>query len=176
MEKMLSSGPSGLCMNFLSIKQEREETNNRMEHRQSRSEQRDDHGGGRGFPCLFSLPYKPSHPPPARPSPLFSLSGSLHPFPSLPPLPPSFLLSPTIKQIWRLVTSQWIFTSTGEFIFGILLLYIFRSFERRYGSSKFAVFCLSFPSSLPLFSLLSSLFSLLSSLFSSLISAFPFLA
>lgn len=44
------------------------------------------------------------------------------------------------KQVWRLVTHNFVFTTPGEFLFGIVLLYFFRQFERQMGSSRFAAF------------------------------------
>jgi len=43
-------------------------------------------------------------------------------------------------QLWRLFTSQLFFTSPGEAVLGLLLLYHFRLFERQMGSNKFASF------------------------------------
>lgn len=40
-------------------------------------------------------------------------------------------------QIYRLFTSQLAFTSLGEYVLGVGLLYSFRHFERRMGTSKF---------------------------------------
>jgi len=40
-------------------------------------------------------------------------------------------------QVWRLFTSHLFFTSPGEVLFGFLLIYYFRLFERQMGSSKF---------------------------------------
>ncbi|KAJ7567178.1 hypothetical protein O6H91_02G135000 [Diphasiastrum complanatum] len=45
-------------------------------------------------------------------------------------------------QLWRLVTSTLVFSSTPELIFGIYLVYFFRVFERQVGSNKYAVFVL----------------------------------
>jgi len=42
-------------------------------------------------------------------------------------------------QLWRLVTQHLFFSSTSEAVFGLFLLYHFRVFERRMGSSKYAV-------------------------------------
>eukprot|EP00741_Cyanophora_paradoxa_P016060 tig00000042_g15504.t1 len=41
-------------------------------------------------------------------------------------------------QLWRLFTHNWLFLSPGELLFGMLLLYYFRIFERQMGSSKYA--------------------------------------
>jgi hypothetical protein len=51
----------------------------------------------------------------------------------------SFALSvPSISQAWRLLSSQFIFSTPGELVVGMILLYNFRHFERRFGSKKFA--------------------------------------
>ncbi|PWZ31985.1 Rhomboid-like protein 20 [Zea mays] len=42
--------------------------------------------------------------------------------------------------VWRLITSFFAFSSTPELIFGAVLLYYFRVFERQIGSNKYAVF------------------------------------
>ncbi|KAL6614311.1 hypothetical protein ACP70R_036581 [Stipagrostis hirtigluma subsp. patula] len=42
--------------------------------------------------------------------------------------------------VWRLITSLFAFSSTPELIFGAVLLYYFRVFERQIGSNKYAVF------------------------------------
>lgn len=42
-------------------------------------------------------------------------------------------------QLWRLVSQHLFFSSTSEAVFGLFLLYHFRVFERRMGSSKYAV-------------------------------------
>eukprot|EP00268_Persea_americana_P054866 TRINITY_DN632_c1_g1_i1.p1 TRINITY_DN632_c1_g1~~TRINITY_DN632_c1_g1_i1.p1 ORF type:complete len:296 (+),score=23.20 TRINITY_DN632_c1_g1_i1:359-1246(+) len=58
-------------------------------------------------------------------------------------------------QPWRLIASQFAFSSTPELMFGLYLLYYFRVFERQIGSNKYTVFIL--------FSLtLTSLFEVLS--------------
>lgn len=44
--------------------------------------------------------------------------------------------------LWRLFTHNFVFTTPGELIFGIVLLYYFRQFERQMGSSRFAAFAL----------------------------------
>lgn len=41
-------------------------------------------------------------------------------------------------QIWRLLTSRLAFYETKDFVFGGLLIYYFRIFERRLGSHRFA--------------------------------------
>lgn len=41
--------------------------------------------------------------------------------------------------VWRLITSFFAFSSTPELIFGAVLLYYFRVFERQIGSNKYAV-------------------------------------
>ncbi|RHZ81376.1 hypothetical protein Glove_120g224 [Diversispora epigaea] len=43
-------------------------------------------------------------------------------------------------EFWRLITSQSIFTSSGEFFLGSLVLYRLRVIERQFGSSKYAAF------------------------------------
>jgi len=43
-------------------------------------------------------------------------------------------------QIYRFCTSQFVFSHTGEMLFGMFLLYFFRLFERQMGSSKFGSF------------------------------------
>jgi membrane associated rhomboid family serine protease len=43
-------------------------------------------------------------------------------------------------QIHRIITSQIVFSHTGEMLFGMFLLYFFRLFERQMGSSKFGSF------------------------------------
>lgn len=45
-------------------------------------------------------------------------------------------------QIWRLITHNFMFTTPGELLFGIVLLYFFRQFERQLGSSRFAAYAL----------------------------------
>jgi len=57
-------------------------------------------------------------------------------------------------QVWRLLTSHFVFGSPTEMIFGLGLLYTFRQFERNSGSKKFAA-------SLGFFAVTSSLFQLL---------------
>ena len=42
--------------------------------------------------------------------------------------------------IWRLLFSQLIFENTAETVVGLMLLYIFRQFERQMGTRKFAFF------------------------------------
>eukprot|EP00761_Pharyngomonas_kirbyi_P004568 gb/GECH01004573.1/.p1 GENE.gb/GECH01004573.1/~~gb/GECH01004573.1/.p1 ORF type:complete len:354 (+),score=83.17 gb/GECH01004573.1/:1-1062(+) len=42
-------------------------------------------------------------------------------------------------QLWRIFTGPCVFTSLGEMLFGILLLYVFRVFERQWGSHRYAV-------------------------------------
>eukprot|EP00163_Fabomonas_tropica_P033336 TRINITY_DN8701_c0_g3_i1.p1 TRINITY_DN8701_c0_g3~~TRINITY_DN8701_c0_g3_i1.p1 ORF type:complete len:308 (+),score=37.47 TRINITY_DN8701_c0_g3_i1:339-1262(+) len=46
----------------------------------------------------------------------------------------------TRGQLWRLVTSQLVFTSPSEILFGLMALYSFRVFERQRGSNKYAMF------------------------------------
>ena len=43
-------------------------------------------------------------------------------------------------EIWRLFTHNFVFTTPGELLFGMVLLYFFRQFERQLGSSRFAAF------------------------------------
>lgn len=45
-------------------------------------------------------------------------------------------------QMWRLFTGPFTLTSMGELIFCSLLLYLFRLFERQWGTHKFSVFVL----------------------------------
>lgn len=45
-------------------------------------------------------------------------------------------------QIWRLLTHNFVFTTPGELLFGVFLLYFFRQFERQMGSSRYAAFAL----------------------------------
>jgi hypothetical protein len=45
------------------------------------------------------------------------------------------------QELWRLLTSSLCFTTPGEALFGLVLLYQFRVFERQLGSSKFGVRC-----------------------------------
>lgn len=49
-------------------------------------------------------------------------------------------------ELWRLLTHNLMFTTPGELLFGTVLLYFFRLFERQMGSSKF--FALWFTSTL----------------------------
>jgi len=43
-------------------------------------------------------------------------------------------------QLWRLATNQLFFSSPAELLFGLILIYYFRVFERQMGSAKFAGF------------------------------------
>lgn len=43
-------------------------------------------------------------------------------------------------ELWRLVTANVVFTSPGEALFGLYLLYHFRIFERQSGSAKYGTF------------------------------------
>ncbi|KAF7139258.1 hypothetical protein RHSIM_Rhsim07G0181600 [Rhododendron simsii] len=43
-------------------------------------------------------------------------------------------------QLWKLVVSNFAFSSTPELLFGLYLLYYFRVFERQIGSNKYSVF------------------------------------
>eukprot|EP01103_Thecamoeba_quadrilineata_P006247 TRINITY_DN15976_c0_g1_i1.p1 TRINITY_DN15976_c0_g1~~TRINITY_DN15976_c0_g1_i1.p1 ORF type:complete len:355 (+),score=43.83 TRINITY_DN15976_c0_g1_i1:42-1106(+) len=45
-------------------------------------------------------------------------------------------------QFWRLFTNQIFFSTPGEMLFGFLLLYFFRLFERQLGTPKFAGFAI----------------------------------
>eukprot|EP00455_Lapot_gusevi_P038931 TRINITY_DN4361_c0_g6_i1.p1 TRINITY_DN4361_c0_g6~~TRINITY_DN4361_c0_g6_i1.p1 ORF type:complete len:324 (+),score=71.17 TRINITY_DN4361_c0_g6_i1:86-1057(+) len=57
-------------------------------------------------------------------------------------------------QLWRLISSQFIFLNPAEMILGLILIYTFRQFERQFGSKKFAsslVFFMSFSTLLQLF-------------------------
>lgn len=40
---------------------------------------------------------------------------------------------------WRFITGPLVFTSVGELFFGTICLYVFRLFERQWGSHKYAV-------------------------------------
>jgi len=42
-------------------------------------------------------------------------------------------------QLWRLLTSSCVFSSTPELLFGLYLVYFFRVFERQIGSNKYLV-------------------------------------
>ncbi|GAQ91389.1 hypothetical protein KFL_007760080 [Klebsormidium nitens] len=46
-------------------------------------------------------------------------------------------------ELWRLLTSATIFSSTPEILFGLYLVYFFRIFERQVGSNKYTIFALS---------------------------------
>ena len=51
-------------------------------------------------------------------------------------------LSPAITQrleLWRFITGNFVYVLPGEMVFGTLLLYLFRQFERRMGSAKYSV-------------------------------------
>lgn len=43
---------------------------------------------------------------------------------------------------WRLFTHNFVFTTPGELLFGMVLIYYFRQFERQLGSSRFAAFAI----------------------------------
>eukprot|EP00128_Syssomonas_multiformis_P019046 Colp12_sorted_trinity150504_noHs@26674 len=43
-------------------------------------------------------------------------------------------------EVWRLATHNFVFNNNTEIMFGGMLLYVSRMFERRYGSLKFASF------------------------------------
>ncbi|KAG0610681.1 hypothetical protein M758_7G083600 [Ceratodon purpureus] len=45
-------------------------------------------------------------------------------------------------QIWRLLSSPCVFSSTPELLFGLYLVYFFRVFERQIGSNKYLLFVL----------------------------------
>ncbi|ESQ52835.1 hypothetical protein EUTSA_v10017035mg [Eutrema salsugineum] len=45
-------------------------------------------------------------------------------------------------RIWKLIISNFAFSSTPELLFGLYLLYYFRVFERQIGSNKYSVFIL----------------------------------
>ncbi|ORX62085.1 hypothetical protein DM01DRAFT_1403798 [Hesseltinella vesiculosa] len=54
-------------------------------------------------------------------------------------------LSPHITihhQFWRLLTCQFVFTSTGDVFFGTMVIYAMRTVERQFGSTKYAAFVL----------------------------------
>eukprot|EP00467_Chlorarachnion_reptans_P005679 CAMPEP_0114512972 /NCGR_PEP_ID=MMETSP0109-20121206/15286_1 /TAXON_ID=29199 /ORGANISM="Chlorarachnion reptans, Strain CCCM449" /LENGTH=283 /DNA_ID=CAMNT_0001692743 /DNA_START=181 /DNA_END=1032 /DNA_ORIENTATION=- len=42
-------------------------------------------------------------------------------------------------ELWRLITSQFVFTTPSGIFFGLMLLYTFREFERRFKTAKFSV-------------------------------------
>jgi ubiquitin-associated domain-containing protein 2 len=42
-------------------------------------------------------------------------------------------------ELWRYLSSPFVFSSASEFIFGMLLVYVMRQFERRFGAKKFGV-------------------------------------
>lgn len=46
-------------------------------------------------------------------------------------------------QFWRLFTHHLVFTTPGELLFGVVLLYFFRQFERQLGSSRYAALALT---------------------------------
>jgi membrane associated rhomboid family serine protease len=43
------------------------------------------------------------------------------------------------QELWRIFTFKFIYLNPGELVFGSLLLYVFRTFERQLGSAKFGV-------------------------------------
>jgi len=43
-------------------------------------------------------------------------------------------------ELWRLITSRFLFLGTSEIICGLILLYMFRIFERQMGSRKYGAF------------------------------------
>ncbi|XP_024383933.1 rhomboid-like protein 18 isoform X2 [Physcomitrium patens] len=45
-------------------------------------------------------------------------------------------------QLWRLLSSPCVFSSTSELLFGLYLIYFFRVFERQIGSNKYLFFVL----------------------------------
>lgn len=55
---------------------------------------------------------------------------------------PSLGLLTQKMQLWRLFTNHLFFSSAGEALFGMILMYYFRLFERQMGSSKFGAFTL----------------------------------
>lgn len=46
------------------------------------------------------------------------------------------------SMFYRIITGTFIFGTVGELFFGLILLYIFRLFERHYGSQKYFIFSL----------------------------------
>ncbi|KAI9250730.1 hypothetical protein BY458DRAFT_524427 [Sporodiniella umbellata] len=46
----------------------------------------------------------------------------------------------TQHQFWRLLTSHLVFSNSGDFMFGTLLLYMLRVIERQYGTTKYSSF------------------------------------
>jgi membrane associated rhomboid family serine protease len=45
-------------------------------------------------------------------------------------------------EVWRLLTSRFLFLGTGDMMFGLILLYKFRVFEQHMGSRKYGAFML----------------------------------
>jgi len=52
------------------------------------------------------------------------------------------LSTQTSTNFWRIVTNHVPFTTAGELLFGVILIYSFRMFERRMGTRKFGMFVL----------------------------------
>uniref|UniRef100_A0A7S0DXC6 UBA domain-containing protein n=1 Tax=Hanusia phi TaxID=3032 RepID=A0A7S0DXC6_9CRYP len=44
------------------------------------------------------------------------------------------------RQVWRVITYQFFFSTASELIIGMVLMYTFRQFERHWGSKKFGAF------------------------------------
>lgn len=47
--------------------------------------------------------------------------------------------TPRFSHFWRIFTHQLFFNSAGDMLFGLLLLYSFRVFERQMGSERLGV-------------------------------------
>ncbi|CAM6119784.1 unnamed protein product [Calypogeia fissa] len=45
-------------------------------------------------------------------------------------------------QLWRFITSNFVFSTSPELIFGLYLIYFFRVFERQLGSNKYSIYVL----------------------------------
>lgn len=71
---------------------------------------------------------------------LFTIFGSILNLYPLLILHPSRILY--AYQVWRPFTHNLIFTTPGELLFGSVLLFFFRQFERQMGSSRFAAHAL----------------------------------
>lgn len=61
-------------------------------------------------------------------------------------------------EAWRLLTHNFLFATPGELLFGVVLLYYFRQFERQMGSSRFFAFSLAASSIYTLFLVLLDFF------------------
>ncbi|ORX57449.1 hypothetical protein DM01DRAFT_1406016 [Hesseltinella vesiculosa] len=65
---------------------------------------------------------------------LFTFVGGLSTYANLAETPS---LSTIRHPVWRMVSSQWVFTGIGSTVLGSYLVYRLRVIERRYGSAKF---------------------------------------